>query len=294
MEGFASCYGAFSAVYDRLMEDIPYGEWKELLLSLLARFGIHDGLVAELGCGTGTMTELLAEAGYDMIGIDNSEQMLSQAMEKRVKSGHDILYLLQDMREFELYGTVRAIVSVCDSMNYLADTDELLAVLKLAANYLDPGGVFIFDLKTDRYYRGIGDASYSDSDPQASYIWENSYDEESRTNCYWLTLFLPESASGQSLRRENASNGSSPHPDDAGQPSTPGTDAGTGLYRRYEEYHEQHAFLLPEITQAVDSAGLTLEDILDEQGQPLVLSENDDTADRIYVVARKLSKPSKV
>ena len=269
MEQLPSCYGAFSAVYDRLMEDIPYDEWRDLLLSLLARFGIHDGLVAELGCGTGTMTELLAEAGYDMIGIDNSEQMLSRAMQKRAESGRDILYLLQDMREFELYGTVRAIVSVCDSMNYLADTDELLAVLKLAANYLDPGGVFIFDLKTDRYYRGIGDASFCDSDPEASYIWENSYDEESRTNCYWLTLFLP---------------------DGAGQSSSPGESAGSGLYRRYEEYHEQHAFLLPEVLQAVNRAGLVCADILDERGQPLALTGESVTAERIYVVAKKDEK----
>ena len=75
----------------------------------------------DLGCGTGTMTEILAGYGYDMIGADNSEDMLELAMEKRIQSGHDILYLLQDMREFELYGTVRAVVSVCDSVNYITD-----------------------------------------------------------------------------------------------------------------------------------------------------------------------------
>ncbi len=71
------------------------------------------------------MTELLAQAGYDMIGVDTSEEMLEIAMEKRAQSGHDILYLLQDMREFELYGTVRAVVSICDSMNYLLEREEL-------------------------------------------------------------------------------------------------------------------------------------------------------------------------
>ena len=83
----------------------------------------------ELGCGTGSMTELLAEAGYDMIGVDNSEEMLAEAMEKRVESGHEILYLLQDMQEFELYGTVRAVVSVCDGLNYITEEEELLQVL---------------------------------------------------------------------------------------------------------------------------------------------------------------------
>ena len=96
----------------------------------------------DLGCGTGTMTEKLADYGYDMIGVDNSEDMLELAMEKRMESGKDILYLLQDMREFELYGTVRAIVSVCDSVNYITEPEELEEVFRLVNNYLDPKGVF--------------------------------------------------------------------------------------------------------------------------------------------------------
>lgn len=90
------------------------------------------------------MTGLLAGKGYDMIGVDNSEEMLAEAMEKRVESGQDILYLLQDMQEFELYGTVRAVVSVCDSLNYITDRDELRHVFELVNNYLDPEGLFLF------------------------------------------------------------------------------------------------------------------------------------------------------
>ena len=107
-------YTSFASVYDTFMDNIPYEEWAEYLVDLLKEYGINDGLVLDLGCGTGNMTELLASAGYDMIGVDNAEEMLEIAMEKREKSGHDILYLLQDMREFELYGTVKAIVSICD------------------------------------------------------------------------------------------------------------------------------------------------------------------------------------
>ena len=101
-------YTSFASVYDTFMDNIPYEEWAEYVIGLLKEYGIQDGLVLDLGCGTGNMTELLAGAGYDMIGIDNAEEMLEIAMEKRERSGHDILYLLQDMREFELYGTVRA------------------------------------------------------------------------------------------------------------------------------------------------------------------------------------------
>ena len=101
-------YGRFAGVYDIFMDNVNYGEWTDYIIEALVQDGIKDGLVLELGCGTGTVTEMLADAGYDMIGIDNSEEMLAEAMEKRAGSGHDILYLLQDMQDFELYGTVRA------------------------------------------------------------------------------------------------------------------------------------------------------------------------------------------
>ncbi len=141
-------YTGFAAVYDMFMDNIPYGEWCDYLTGLLREHGVEDGLVLDLGCGTGSVTELLAHAGYDMIGVDLSEEMLQIAMEKRAQSGHDILYLLQDMREFELFGTVRAVVSICDSMNYLLEWEDLQTVCELVNNYLDPGGIFIFDLNT--------------------------------------------------------------------------------------------------------------------------------------------------
>ena len=124
-------YTSFASVYDTFMDNIPYAEWADYLISLLKEYGIEDGLVLDLGCGTGNMTELLASRGYDMIGVDNAEEMLEIAMEKRADSEHDILYLLQDMREFELYGTVAAVVSLCDSMNYLTSEEDLLQVFNL-------------------------------------------------------------------------------------------------------------------------------------------------------------------
>ena len=127
-------YTGFAAVYDIFMDNVPYEEWGEYIHSLLKDRGIEDGILLDLGCGTGTMTEKLADYGYDMIGVDNSEDMLELAMEKRMESGKDILYLLQDMREFELYGTVRAIVSVCDSVNYITEPEELEEVFRLVTS----------------------------------------------------------------------------------------------------------------------------------------------------------------
>ena len=144
-------YHAFAAVYDRMMDEIPYESWCDYVCGLLAAEGVSDGLLLELGCGTGTLTELFARRGFDMIGVDSSEEMLQEALRKRDESGLEILYLLQDMRSFELYGTVAAVVSLCDTMNYLTEYADLVQVLKLVNNYLDPGGIFIFDLKTDYY-----------------------------------------------------------------------------------------------------------------------------------------------
>ena len=145
MDNFQA-YGEFARVYDMFQDNVDYQTWGQWLKQQLAAQGITDGLVLDLGCGTGTMTEILAEAGYDMIGVDNSGEMLAEAMEKRVESGHDILYLLQDMQEFELYGTVRAVVSVCDSLNYITEEEELEHVFALVNNYLDPQGIFLFDM----------------------------------------------------------------------------------------------------------------------------------------------------
>ena len=150
-----ACYESFARVYDLFMDSIPYREWSAYVRGLLVEYGVEDGLVLELGCGTGSMTELLSAYGYDMIGIDNSVEMLEIAQEKKQESGHDILYLLQDMREFELYGTVKAVVSVCDSMNYITDEEDLLQVFRLVNNYLDPGGIFLFDLNTVYKYETL-------------------------------------------------------------------------------------------------------------------------------------------
>ena len=167
-------YTSFARVYDTFMDNVPYREWGEYIHSLLKERGVSNGLVLDLGCGTGTLTEILAGYGYDMIGVDNSEDMLELALEKKLASGHDILYLLQDMREFELYGTVRAVVSVCDSMNYITEPEELMEVFELVNNYLDPGGVFIFDFNTDYKYREIlGDRTIAEDrgDPSP---WQRS------------------------------------------------------------------------------------------------------------------------
>lgn len=248
-------YTSFASVYDTFMDNIPYEEWAEYLTKLLREYNIKDGLVLDLGCGTGNMTELLAESGYDMIGIDNAEDMLDIAMEKRAKSGHDILYLLQDMREFELYGTVKAIVSICDSINYITEEEELLEVFRLVNNYLDPKGVFIFDFNTVyKYSEVLGNQTIAEDREDCSFIWDNYYYDEEQINEYELSLFIKED-----------------HSD---------------LYRKYQETHFQKAYDLKTIQRLVEQSGLEYITAYD------AFTKNPPTkeSERIYVVAREKGK----
>lgn len=256
-------YSGFAQVYDRFMEDVPYEEWVSFLKEQLRREDIRDGLVLELGCGTGKVTEMLAAAGYDMIGIDNSEEMLSVARGRQLRQkeegaqpGPEILYLEQDMREFELYGTVRAVVSVADTMNYLTDPEDFTRTLSLVNNYLDPGGIFLFDLKTVHYFKDVmGDQIYAENAPDASLIWENAYYPEEQMNEYALTLFL---------QREK------------------------GLFERCEEVHYQRAYTQQEIQKMAEQAGMEFVLACDGQGKPWI-----EGTERAYVILREQGKNRK-
>ena len=194
--------------------------------------------------------------GFDMIGVDNSEDMLELAMEKRMESGKDILYLLQDMREFELYGTVRAIVSVCDSVNYITEPEELEEVFRLVNNYLDPKGVFLFDFNTIYKYKEVmGDTVIAEDRGECSFIWDNFYYEEERINEYDLTLFIQE-------------------------------DGSEDLYRRYQETHYQRGYTLEEMKELVECSGLVFEAAYDA----VTHEEPTQKSERIYSVARESGK----
>ncbi len=265
-------YSEFAQVYDLFMDNIPYEEWCDYLVTLLKQHGVSDGLVLELGCGTGNMTEALKRRGYDMIGIDNSEEMLAEAIEKNMSSGTEVaaaddrmsegmkdglkpaLYLCQDMREFELYGTVRAIVSVCDSINYILEPEELIQVFRLVNNYLDPDGVFIFDLNTRyKYEKILGEQTIGETREDHCFIWDNYYDISSGINEYILNLYIQ------------------------------GED---GRYDRYEEVHYQRAYDLEEIRQLIEVSGLRWEGAYDA----FTMEPVREDSERIYIIAREQGK----
>ena len=248
-------YTEFATVYDTFMDNVPYEAWEKYLVDILKAEGINDGLLLELGCGTGRMTRLLAAEGYDMIGVDNSEEMLSVAREYTMENT-EILYLLQDMREFELYGTIRAVVSVCDSMNYIMSEEDLRQVFSLVNNYLDPGGLFVFDFNTVYKYRTvIGDSTIAENRDDCSFIWENYYNNTSMINEYELTLFVRE-------------------------------DEEASLYRKYQESHFQKAYTLREMRGLLEKAGLKFVAAYDAYTKKAPMY----TSERITVIAREYGK----
>lgn len=283
-------YTDFAEVYDTFMGDVPYEEWADFLASLIEAYGVsrpvrepgevqeleeapefeetqeelevteEDALISErnlvldLGCGTGTITELLYEKGYDMIGVDSSEEMLQIAMDKKFETQSDILYLCQDMRELDLYSTVGTVVSVCDSLNYLLMDEDVLQTFRLVNNYLFPGGIFIFDFNTIyKYEEVIGDTTIAENREDCSFIWENFYSCEDHINEYDVTVFE---------RQED------------------------DLYRKFTETHYQRGYSLNEMKAFLEKAGLTFVTAMDEKthGAPT------ETSERIYVIAREHGK----
>ena len=180
-------YESFSQVYDIFMDDIPYDKWCEYIVKLLRKEGISGGKLVELGCGTGKITRRLRDFGYDMTGIDISEEMLDIASKSDSK---DILYVNMDMSKLKLPYLVDGIVSVCDSVNYLMDEDALFKTFARAYDSLRAGGVFIFDLKSEYFYRSIlGDKTFAENRDEASLIWQNYYYDDDMINEYELTIF---------------------------------------------------------------------------------------------------------
>lgn len=247
-------YGEFAGVYDEVMSHIPYGDWFDRIYHYLKSQGIKpgQGTICELGCGTGTMTELFAGAGYKMVGVDLSEEMLALAQRKKEKSGSNILYLHQDMEQLVLAEPVEAILSLCDSMNYLMEESALDNVFACVREYLKPGGIFIFDMKTIYCYRTVmGDRTWAIQKEDVSCLWENYYYEDERVNEYCVTVF----------KKQHDSQ----------------------FYKKFQETHYQRAYEPGELTALLRRSGLTVEACLDEslKGSPTEDSE------RMYIVARK-------
>ena len=269
-------YTGFAEVYDEFMEDTtPYELWRDKIIERINLYGVtrkadekdlkglseyesnivsEKNIILELGCGTGTMTTLLAMEGYDVMGIDLSYEMLERAREKAIENDQEIMYFCQNMKEFELYSTVGTIISICDSINYILEDKDLIETFKRVNNYLFPGGIFVFDFNTlYKYKEVIGNSTIAENHEDASFIWENYFNDSTNINEYDLTIF-----------------------------SKIVDDEGEEFFERIKENHYQRGYKVEEILAFLKEADLELLEIKDADTN----LELVDTTQRVFIVAK--------
>ncbi len=185
-----SQFTALAEYYDRL-NGADYGLYAQYVKNVFEKYGTgKEELLLDLGCGTGSLTLSLSELGYDMIGADASPEMLSVALDRAYDANKSILYLNQDMRSFELYGTVDGIVCALDGINYLQSREDVLKCFKLVRNYLNPGALFMFDVNSEQRFKNLGMRDYFLEDDGVYMGWRNDFDEKNGSLEMYLTLFI--------------------------------------------------------------------------------------------------------
>ena len=244
-------YDLIAPFYDSVNSHIDYKAWADFIERIFVReMKQKPELVLDLGCGTGRMTLELAKRGYDMTGIDYSPEMLGIARDEAENKGQDILWLCQDMREFELYGTVDATVCCLDCINHLENEYDLEKCLSLVHNYLIPDGIFVFDInaknKFENYY---GNNTYVMEEDGVFCVWENDYDEEAKICDFYITLF--EEVNG-------------------------------GRYVRYDENQRERMFMLDDIKKSLEKCKFEFVGAYSD----FDFNIGDDSSDRIYIVAK--------
>ncbi len=243
-------YSGFAYIYDQLIQDINYDVWVDYIESIFHRYDAKPTLVLDLACGTGNVSTRMAQRGYDMIGVDMSEDMLNVAINKASKEALDILYLNQDMRDFELYGTVDAIICLLDSVNYITDKQDLIQTFKLVKNYLNVGGLFIFDINTAyKLQEVLGDHTFVVDEDNIFYVWENHYDEAHKICDFFLTFFIKEDTK----------------------------------YERVDEWHQEKAYEIAEIKNSLREVGLNCLAIYND----LSFDMPNDKSERIFFIVQK-------
>ncbi len=243
-------YNDFAEVYDKL-QDANYEKFVDYYEQIFKKFGKEPKLVLDLACGTGNITIPMAKRGYDMIGLDLSCEMLNIARDKAMAEGLDILFLNQDMCEMELYGTVDAIVCALDGLNYITDPEDMQKIFRLVANYLNPGGIMVFDLNSEYKLREVlGGNTFVCEEEGIYYVWQSEFDEETRICDFQLNFFCEQA---------------------------------DGSYTRFDEYQAEKAYSADEIAEYAKSAGLNVEGCY----KPFEFATVSDKDERIFFVISK-------
>ena len=239
-------YRCFAQFYDMLTQNIPYRARGEYFHALFQKYGLPGKIVLDLACGTGSLTEALAALGYDMIGVDGSEEMLAEAVNKKYAAQSATLYLCQDMRSLDLYGTVDGCVCALDSLNPITEYAALSRVFAGVSLFLAPGGVFLFDVNTVyKHEKILSDRSYVYDLDDVCCVWQNSVCQD-KTVDITLDFFA---------RRSD------------------------GLYERETESFSERAYTHGEICALLEENGLVLLDCFEEDS---FLQPKADSARVVY------------
>lgn len=242
-------YDALAGCYDEMTQDVDYPAWADYLEGLFAVRPVHT--VLDLACGTGTMACLLAERGYELIGVDFSPEMLAVAAEKALDvAGERPIFLCQAMEDLDLYGTVDACVCLLDSVNHVTDPDRLARALARVLLFLEPGGLFVFDAHTPEHLSSLDGGLFLDETDEGYCVWRTEYDPAHRICTYAMDVFR---------------------------------HAQGDLWRRDGEIHEEYAYTVERLTELLQKTGFVDVRCYGDRTQ----DPPEDGADRIFFTARK-------
>lgn len=241
-------YSDFAFFYDLLIDESEYDKRCEYLTDLLAEYSVSEGILLDAACGTGVLSERLSEKGYDVIGVDLSEEMLSKALERKAQSGSNSLYLCQNLAQLDLFGTINAAVCTMDSINHITDPKDVEAFFDKTGLFMEKGGIFIFDVNTEYKHREIlGDNAFIFDTDEVFCSWQNEYDEETKEVHIYLDLFAP------------------------------GED---GLYERYCEDFSEVIYTREFLTSALEKSGFAVRAVYDDLSREEV---RKDSQRAVYV-----------
>ncbi len=247
-------YDLVAPIYDHVNKEIDYSKWADFIENAVGRYGIpQTELVLDLACGTGSMTLELAKRGYDMIGVDLSVEMLNVARNRAYDDevNSKVLWLCQDMTEFELYGTVDLVVSCLDSINHLTNVKDLKKCFSLVNNYLNPNGIFVFDINgRGKFERVYADKTYVVEDSESFCVWQNFYNPKSKTCDFCITMF---------------------------------EEGDDGSYTRYDEHQRERVYSINNIKKTLKETGLSFVGAYSNYE----FDNASDDDERIYIIAKK-------
>ena len=242
-------YKALAASYDRLTNDVDYEAVVDFYRKIMEEEGVHPRSAVDLACGTGSVTQLLARQGIPTIGVDLSEDMLTQAQLKTADMDNPPRFICQSLDKLKLYKAVDLAVCALDSLDYITDPRQCRQAIHRIFRALNPGGLFIFDVNTPEKLRAMDGQVFLDEDDDVYCVWRGQFDEETNICSYGMDLFQRE---------------------------------GKRWVRSFEE-HREYAYSAPQLTGWLREAGFTRIRVYGDRK----LSDPEPGEQRIYIKARK-------